>query len=214
MKKSSNGDSRNSSSSRSTAGRSSGSRSKGKGSASLNSEWLHNFLSEMLAVERGGVQLYEKALEELAHDELRTKLKQFHEQTERHVELCEELLSASGADENSASPGAQAAEHKAQGLISAEVPEEMADLNNIENLVLAETKDHWNWEMLGSLMDEIGDRDLKKAVSRAVREVRKQEGDHVAWNQKTLTKLATEAAHQAQDAEETEEPEEDEMYDE
>ena len=26
-----------------------------------------------------------------------------------------------------------------------EVPEHLVDLNNIENLVLAETKDHWDW---------------------------------------------------------------------
>jgi hypothetical protein len=83
--------------------------------------------------------------------------------------------------------------------VTAKVPEEMADLNNIENLVLAETKDHWNWETLGSLIDEIEDSELKKTARQAVREVLKQENDHVGWNQKTLTRLGAEAAHQTQD---------------
>ena len=179
--------------------RSSNGRSSRGSSVRLNHEWLQNFLSEMLAVERGGVKLYAKALEELEHKELRPKLEQFHQQTERHVELCEELLNASGGKTANLSPGAQAAEHKARGLMTAKVPEEMVDSNNIENLVLAETKDHWNWETLGSLIEEIEDPELKKTTRRAVREVLKQENDHVGWNEKTLTRLATAAAHQTQD---------------
>jgi rubrerythrin len=213
MKKQSASNSRQKLATRSPANRSSAMRGKSKkNSAQLSAEWTKNFFAEMLAVERGGVELYAKALEELEHEDLRTKLEQFYEQTQRHVELCEELLSAAGGEESDMSPGAKAAEHKAQGLISAEVPEDMKDLNNIENLVLAETKDHWNWEMLGSLMDEIEDRDLKKAVSKAVREVRKQENDHVAWNQKMSTRLALEAAHKPQEMEE-ESSDEDEMRD-
>ena len=183
---------------------------RSRGSSPLNHDWLKQFFSEMLAVERGGVELYDRALEQLAHDDLRTKLEQFHEQTERHVELCEEMLNAAGANEDEMSPAAEAAEHKAQGLLSADVPEEMRDINNLENLVLAETKDHWNWELLGSLMERIEERDLKKVVSRAVREVRKQENDHLTWSQKMLTRLATEAAHKPPEMEEGEELEDDE----
>jgi hypothetical protein len=60
--------------------------------------------------------LYAKALEELEHEELRPKLKQFHQQTERHVKLCEDLVNASGGNIANVSPGARAAEHKARGL--------------------------------------------------------------------------------------------------
>jgi rubrerythrin len=172
----------------------------------LNQEWLRNFLWEMLAVERGGVQLYEKALEELSHEDLRSKLDQFHEQTLRHVELCEEMLDAAGGAEG-VGPGAEAAEHKAEGLLTASVPEEMADINNIENLVLAETKDHWNWEMLASVIGEIEDRELKKIAGRAVREVRRQENDHLTWSQKMLTRIVTETAHKEPEMEQESEEE-------
>ena len=183
--------------------------SKGRARAAsrkhVNMEWLHNFISEMLAVERGGAQLYEKALEELSHEDMRPKLEQFHEQTLRHVELCEEKLEAAGVESDMQSPGAEAAEHKAHGLLTAEVPVEMADQNNLENLVLAETKDHWNWEMLSSLMGDIEERELKRTVTRAVRESQRQEREHVAWTQKMITKLATEAARQMPEEEEIEE---------
>src|SRR3984957_8057685 len=160
----------------------------------LSAEWLRDFLSEMLAVEKGGVKLYERALSDLEHSELEDKLTEFLKQTHRHVELCTSMLEAVGADAEFQSPGAQAAEHKAEGLITAEVPPEMQDLNNIENLVLAETKDHWNWETLASIAPKIGDPELKRAATKAISEVRRQEKTHVDWNEKTLSKLAMESA--------------------
>jgi rubrerythrin len=103
----------------------------------LGEEWLKDFLSEMLAVEKGGVKLYEKALSELKHSELEQKLTDFLRQTQRHAELCTEMLEGAAGDPNYQSPGAEAAEHKAEGLLSTQVPPELTDLNNIENLVLA-----------------------------------------------------------------------------
>ena len=162
----------------------------------------------MLAVERGGVQLYQRALDELTHESLRSKLENFHRETERHVELCEELLEAAGGDKDDTSPGAEAAQHKAEGLLTAEVPDELADFNNIENLVLAETKDHWNWETLASLVSKLENGELKKLANRAVREVRKQETNHLGWAEKTLTQLAFEAAQQPEHADQERSPNE------
>jgi ferritin-like metal-binding protein YciE len=168
--------------------------SRGRRGSAVSVEWLRNFLSEMLAVEKGGVKLYEKALSDLAHSEFEDRLNEFLDQTHRHVELCTSMLEAVGADADFQSPGAQAAEHKAEGLISTQVPPEMQDLNNIENLVLAETKDHWNLEMLASIAPKIGDPELKRAATKAISEVRRQEKTHVDWNEKTLSKLAMESA--------------------
>ena len=178
--------------------------SRGKQSR-VGPEWLKDFLSEILAVEMGGVKLYEKALDELEHSELEEKLTEFLRQTERHVELCTEMLEAAGGDANYKSPGAAAAEEKAEGLLSVEVPAELTDLNNIENLVLAETKDHWDWEMLASIASKIGDPELKQIASKAIREVRKQEQAHLNWNEQTLNKLAMESSMRAPEQEATEE---------
>jgi len=171
--------------------------SRGQRSSSLNSQWLRDFFSEMLAVEKGGVKLYQKALDELTHSEYEDMLNEFLRQTERHVELCTAMLTATGADADYQSPGAQAADHKAEGLISTRVPAEMIDLNNIENLVLAETKDHWNWDMLAAVARKIDDAELKRMALKAIGEVRKQEKLHLDWNEKTLSTLAKESAMKA-----------------
>jgi rubrerythrin len=182
--------------SKSHNGHQSRSASRGRRGPAVSAEWLRDFLSEMLAVEKGGVKLYEKALSELEHSELEEKLNEFLQQTHRHVELCTSMLEAAGGDSGYQSPGAQAADHKANGLISTEVPPKMLDLNNIENLVLAETKDHWDWDVLASIVPKIGDPKLKRAASKAVSEVRRQEKTHLDWNEKTLSKLAMESATQ------------------
>ena len=176
----------------------------------VGTEWLKDFLSEMLAVEMGGVKLYEKALDELEHSDLGDKLAEFLRQTERHVELCTEMLEAAADDASYRSPGAEAADQKAKGLLSVQVPAELIDLNNIENLVLAETKDHWDWEMLASIAPRIGDPELKRMASKAIREVSKQEQAHLNWNEQTLSKLAMESAMRAPDREVPEEEEEEE----
>jgi rubrerythrin len=169
------------------------------------------FLSQMLAVERGGVMLYEKALRELSDEDLRDQLEEFLKRTEHHVELCEQMLEQAVGSADESSPSAKAAQDKAEGLISVEVPQELVDFNNIENLVLAETKDNWNWERLAELSRNIKDRELRSTVSRAVREVSKQERKHVDWNSNTLTVLANQMMMAGEDEEEgyeDEEPEE------
>jgi rubrerythrin len=168
----------------------------------LSDSWLKDFLSEMLAVEQGGEKLYDKAISELQHDKLRDKLEEFREETQRHAELVQEMMEVAGVESDYVSPGAEAAEHKAEGLLSTEVEEALQDLNNIENLVLAETKDHWNWEMLSSVAARIEEKELKDSVRRAVSEVFKQEREHLQWNQDTLTELATEMAEQKDSEEE------------
>jgi predicted transcriptional regulator len=172
----------------------------GRKQTSIGEKWMRDFLSEMLAVESGGVKLYEKTLNELEHLELRDSLTEFLHQTQFHVEVCTEMLAAAGASADYRSPGAEAADHKALRLISTEVPIDLRDLNNLENLVLAETKDQWNWEMLASVEKKIGDPQLKSIVSRAVREVRKQETSHLNWNEHALTSLAMKAAMKTEPA--------------
>jgi len=107
------------------------------------------------------------------------------------------MLEVVGEESRYRSPGAQAAEHKADGLISTEVPREMLDLNNIENLVLAETKIIGTGRCSPSIAPKIGDTELKRAAAKAISEVRRQEKTHLDWNEKTLSKLAMESAMHA-----------------
>jgi rubrerythrin len=185
---------RNTASTRSGAERKPSGRSTKRKRPSLNSQYLIDFLSEMLAVEQGGAKLYQKALDQLEHPELESKLKEFLQETERHAELCSAMLEAAGGDAEYMSGGAKAAEQKAAGLLKVKVPQGLADLNNVENLVLAETKDRWDWQTFATLAPNIEGSELKRMAISAVREVGKQENDHATWSQKVLTKLAKEAS--------------------
>ena len=119
------------------------------------------------------------------------------DETKHHVELCEEMLRAAGGDPDDTSPGADAVREKAESLLSVQVPQERAELNSIENLVLAETKDHWNWEMLAKKAKSIKDHELKTTIGRAVRELGRQERDHLKWATETLTELAEQMSEQS-----------------
>src|ERR1700744_6011830 len=134
---------------------------------SLNQQYVTDFLSEMLAVEQGGARLYQKALDQLEHPELEGKLKEFLQETERHAELCSAMLEAAGGGAEYMSPGAKAAEQKAAGLLKVKVPKGLADLNNLENLVLAETKDRWDWQTLAALAPNIEGSELKRMAGGA-----------------------------------------------
>jgi len=176
----------------------------------LNMQWLRDFVSQMLAVERGGEKLYQRALDELEHEELRDRLERFAEQTRRHVELCEQMLEVAGCDLDYLSQEAHLAEQKVEGLLSAEADEELRDLNNLENLLLAETKDHWNWETLATVTSEIEDRELSRAVRKAATEATRQELDHVKWTADQITKLTQEMARREEPTEEEVEAEDSE----
>jgi rubrerythrin len=202
---------RNTASKRPSAERKPSARSTRGKRPSLNQQYVTDFLSEMLAVEQGGARLYQKALDQLEHPELESKLKEFLQETERHAELCSAMLEAAGGDAEYMSPGAKAAEQKAAGLLKIKVPKGLADLNNLENLVLAETKDRWDWQTLAALAPNIEGSELKRMAGSAVREVGKQENGHATWSQKVLTKLAKEASmrQQMEDMERSEEADED-----
>ena len=60
--------------------------------------------------------------------------------------------------------------------------------------MLAETKDHWNWEMLASVAARISNSELKRIARKAIGEVREQEKMYLNWNEQTLSKLAMESA--------------------
>jgi rubrerythrin len=173
----------------------------------LNLQWFRNFLSQMLAVERGAEKLYQRAIDELDHEELRDRLERLYEQTRRHIELCEQMMEAAGVDIDYQSEEAHLAEQKADSLLGTEAHEER-DLNNLENLVLSETKDHWNWDMLSNLTGEINDRALRQAVRKASAEALRHERDHLKWTSDQLARLALQLAHRQEPAPAKEEPRE------
>jgi rubrerythrin len=165
--------------------------------AQINLTTLQEILSEFLAVEKGGQKLYQKALSLVSDAEVRAKFKEFHNQTVNHQKILTEIIAQLGGNPRAMSRTAKIATKKAQGLLStmsrAGLSADEAELNAIENIVLAETKDHADWELIGKIARQTTDGRLREVLGAAARTVEDQEDQHLNWTRKKLGEMQMQA---------------------
>jgi len=150
----------------------------------MKPEQRDELLYQALETERGGVQVYTMAVECAVNEDLKKEWEEYLEQTERHVEIVEELFSKLGLDTETETPGRAVVRHIGQSLVMAmEMAKKAgeqaaAELVAAECVVHAETKDHLNWELIGELAKkEKGDSG--KALKEAHSEVEDEEDEHL-----------------------------------
>lgn len=163
-------------------------------STKISRDVLRDKLSEFLAVERGGVKLYEQALRIVTDSQVSQKFQTFLEQTRKHESILIRVIQQLGMDPEYQSPGAKIAQEKAKGLLSTmSSPDgllpQAAEINAIENIVLAETKDHADWEMLGKIARQTDDSRLRDILRPAVSDVEPEEDDHLNWTKEQMARL-------------------------
>src|SRR5918998_5100631 len=161
----------------------------------MEQQVLLDKLSEFLMVEQGGLQLYRMAAARCTLPALKQRYQEFGEQTARHRAVYVQLIQALGGDPNYVSPTARLAQVKATKLIESAMivdglaPEEIM-ANDLENVLLAETKCHLDWELVSQLAEQATDTKLQQALQQAVQEVEAQEDQHVEWARQTLSQMA------------------------
>jgi hypothetical protein len=64
-----------------------------------------------------------------------------------------------------------------------------AEINAIENIILAETKDHADWELLGKIARQTDDAKILDVLNAAVSEVEPEEEEHLQWTQEQFSRL-------------------------
>jgi len=149
---------------------------------------LDELLYQALETERGGVQVYTTALKCAVNEELREEWEEYLEQTERHVEIMQDLVTTLGLDPEAETPGRQIVRHIGQSLVTAmemalQAGEPAAaQLVAAECVVHAETKDHLNWELLGEAAKKMTG-DEGRALKEAVGEVEEEEDEHLYHTQ-------------------------------
>lgn len=148
-------------------------------------EQINELLYQMLETELGGVQIYTTALQCVVNDDLEEEWTEYLEQTKRHVEIVRELMTELGLDPNAQTAGRQVVRHIGESLVKAmQVAQsgsdkpEAAELVACECVVLAETKDHLNWELLSKCAEK-AKGEQKKAMKAAIEEVEEQEDEHL-----------------------------------
>jgi len=163
-------------------------------SASISRDVLRDKLSEFLAVERGGLKLYDRALQIISDAEVSRKFRDFREQTRNHESILLRVINELGMNPSYVSPSAKLATEKATALLNTmNSPDGLTpkalEINAIENIVLAETKDHADWEMLGKIARQTDDSHLSDVLKPAVSEVEPQEDEHLNWTKEQMARL-------------------------
>src|SRR5512145_2083807 len=121
-----------------------------------NPTQIQELLYQALETEQGGVKVYETAIECAVNDDLRKEWTEYLEQTRQHERTLRETLKALHLDPDAETPGRQVVRHIGESLVQAMTmsrgsggPPQAAELVAAECVVLAETKDHMNWELIG-----------------------------------------------------------------
>ena len=151
-------------------------------------EEIENLLYEALETEIGGVQVYTNAVRCAQNDELKEEWEKYLQQTMRHEEILREVFETVGLDPEKETPGRKVVRHIGESLVQAmqmaqaEGEPEAAQIVAAECVVLAETKDHQNWELLGEVAKKLTGEE-KKAVTEAHDEVEDEEDEHLYHTQ-------------------------------
>jgi rubrerythrin len=150
----------------------------------METKQLKELLLQSLEHEKGGVQVYETALKCVINADLREEWEQYLEETRKHVRILTELFTTLKLDLYEETPGRQVVRYLGSSLVQAmqmaltSGPPEAAQLVACECVVLAETKDHLDWELIGKCADKL-DGTEAKALRDAYEEVEDQEDEHV-----------------------------------
>ncbi|HEX9285777.1 MAG TPA: DUF892 family protein [Thermoanaerobaculia bacterium] len=150
----------------------------------MKKDQLNELLYQMLETEMGGVEVYRTAIRCATNDDLKREWQKYLQQTENHVQIVTEIFETMGLDPRSETPGRRVVRHIGESLVKAmdialsSAPPEAAQLVAAECVVLAETKDHLNWELLGQVANKTKG-DEKKTLERAQEKVEDEEDEHL-----------------------------------
>jgi len=147
------------------------------------SKQVQELLLQALETERGGIKIYTAAVSVAVNDDLREEWSKYLEETKRHEQIVLSICEALSIDPEAMTTGRAVVAHHGKGLVEAIQMAEAggdpaaAQIVAAECVVLAETKDHQNWELIGKIVEQ-GDAELAKVLRPAFDEIEKQEDHH------------------------------------
>ncbi|MGI9167254.1 MAG: hypothetical protein ACR2G5_12900 [Pyrinomonadaceae bacterium] len=150
----------------------------------MKQEQVNELLYQALETELGGVQVYTTALRCAINEELKEEWEEYLDQTQNHVQIVQETMQTLGLDLGVATPGRQVVRHIGESLVKAmemalkSGEPAAAQLVAAECVVLAETKDHLNWELIGEVAKKTKG-EAGKALKEAHDEVEDEEDEHL-----------------------------------
>ena len=161
----------------------------------LNGPFVADVLSDMLAHERCGAQLYRSVAGRTNNPMLKRQYEHFGEETTQHVGILETLIGNLGGDPQYVSPAARATTKAGTALLEStfllngSIDLMTQELVMLDVVLVAEAKDHANWACLAALADSVPDGDIRDAFTEAVQTVQPQEDEHFGWASETRCKM-------------------------
>jgi rubrerythrin len=150
----------------------------------MNTEQLHELLYQALETEQGGILVYQNALRCVLNADLKKEWQEYLEQTQNHERIVRDLCEAFGLDPGVETPGRKVVRHIGESLVKAmemaldSGTPEAAQLVASECVILAETKDRQNWELIGEVAKKLKG-DEAKALKKAHEKVEDEEEEHL-----------------------------------
>ena len=150
----------------------------------MNTDQLHELLYQALETEQGGILVYQNALRCVLNADLKKEWEEYLEQTQNHERIVRDLFEAFGLDPEVETPGRKVVAQIGESLVKAMAtaldagPPEAAQLVAAECVILAETKDHQNWELIGEVAKKSKGEEAK-ALKTAYEEVEDEEDEHL-----------------------------------
>lgn len=155
---------------------------------------LHELLYQALETERGGIKIYQTALSCVQNKDLKTEWQEYLQQTLSHEQQLLTVFKQLKLDPDTMTAGREVVAHIADSLLSAmEMAKTNADaaaaqLVAGECVVLAETKDHLNWELIGHLAEH-GQGEATGVLKAAFDAVEQEEDHHLYHTRGFLREL-------------------------
>jgi rubrerythrin len=152
-----------------------------------DSDQVHELLLQAIETERGGIRVYTEAIAAAVNDDLRKEWEEYLQQTRTHEQVLTGVFEALGMDTEEQSPGRKVVAHQGVSLVAAirmarkDADPAAAEIVAAECVVLAETKDHQNWELIGRVADAGGPS--AKVLKQAYDAVEQDEDHHLFHTQ-------------------------------
>jgi hypothetical protein len=120
---------------------------------------VRELLYQALETEQGGIKIYEAAVECAVNEDLHKEWQGYLDETRTHERVLLNVFEQLGLDPNERTPGREVVGHIGQSLVKAiRMAQQAGDPDAAQRVaaecvVLAETKDHMNWELIGHLVE-------------------------------------------------------------
>jgi rubrerythrin len=154
----------------------------------METRQFENLILQALEHEKGGVKVYETALKCVVNDDLRQEWEKYLDETRSHVQTLADVCRSLEIDASAETPDRKIVRHLGAALVEAMEmalqggTPEAAELVACECVVIAETKDHLNWELIGKCAKKLKG-DSGKTVKGVHEEVEEQEDEHLYHSQ-------------------------------